>query len=96
MPDRSAAGEHLDPAALALDVTAVPGTCDTGAAVLFEVTLGCPVAVQFAASYPDRTQALVLAGGFANMTRLGEFDFGADRPGSMSGPPASPACAARG
>ena len=42
------------------------------------MTAGCPVAVGFAASYPDRVQALVLAGGFAKLTRLGEFDFEAD------------------
>jgi hypothetical protein len=36
---------------------------------------GCRSAVQFAASYPDRVQALVLAGGLAKMTRPGEFDF---------------------
>ena len=47
MPDRSAAGERLDLAALALDVTAVLDACDTGAAVLSGVTFGCPVAAQF-------------------------------------------------
>jgi hypothetical protein len=41
----------------------VPDACDTGTAVLSGVTSGCPVAAQFAASYPARTQALVLAGG---------------------------------
>ena len=78
LSDRSPAGERLDLAVLALDVKAVLDAGDTGTAVLFGVTFGCPVAVQFAASYPDRTQALVLAGGFAKMTRLGEFDFEAD------------------
>jgi hypothetical protein len=38
LPDRSAAGERLDLAALALDVKAVPDGCDAGAAVLFGVT----------------------------------------------------------
>jgi hypothetical protein len=55
--DRSAAGERLDLAALALDVRAVPAACDTVAAVLSGVRSGCPVAVQFAASYPARTQS---------------------------------------
>ena len=50
-PDRSAAGERLDLAALALDVRAVPAACDTGAAVPSGVRSGCPVAVRFAASY---------------------------------------------
>lgn len=45
--------------------------CDADAAVLFGVTFGRPVC----GSYTDRAQALVLAGGFAKMTRLGEFDF---------------------
>ncbi len=55
-PDRSAAGERLDLAALALDVREVPAACDTRAAVLSGVRSGCPVAVRFAAGYPARTQ----------------------------------------
>ena len=46
LPDRSATGERLDLAALALDVEAVLDACDTGAAVLSGMTFGCPVAVQ--------------------------------------------------
>jgi len=41
---------------------AVLDACDTGTAVLSGVTSGCPAAVQFAASYPARTQALIMAG----------------------------------
>ena len=78
LSDRSPAGERLGLAALALDIEAVLDACDAGQAVLFGVTFGCPVAVGFAASYPRRVQALVLAGGFAKLTRLGEFDFEAD------------------
>jgi pimeloyl-ACP methyl ester carboxylesterase/DNA-binding CsgD family transcriptional regulator len=78
LSDRSPVGERLGLAALALDIKAVLDACDTGQAVLFGVTFGCPVAIRFAASFPDRTQALVLAGGFAKLTRLGEFDFPAD------------------
>jgi pimeloyl-ACP methyl ester carboxylesterase/DNA-binding CsgD family transcriptional regulator len=78
LSDRSLVGERLSLPALALDIKAVLDACDTGQAVLFGVTFGCPVAIHFAASYPDRAQALVLAGGFAKMTRLGEFDFAAD------------------
>lgn len=34
-----------------------------------------PVAIGLAASYPDRVQALVLAGGLAKQTLLGEDEF---------------------
>ncbi len=68
--DCSTAGERLDLAAPALDVKPVLEACDAGAAVLFGVTFGRPVWQLL-----DRAQALVLAGGFAKMTRLGEFDF---------------------
>lgn len=78
LSDRSPVGERLGLAALALDIKAVLDACGAGQAVLFGVTFGCPVAIRFAASFPDRTQALVLAGGFAKLTRLGEFDFAAD------------------
>jgi pimeloyl-ACP methyl ester carboxylesterase len=78
LSDRSPAGERVDLAALASDILAVLGACDAGQAVLFGVTFGCPVALGFAASYPERVEALVLAGGFAKLTRLGEFDFEAD------------------
>ena len=71
LSDCSTAGERLDLAAPALDVKPVLEACDAGAAVLFGVTFRRPVC----GSYPDRAQALVLAGGFAKMTRLGEFDF---------------------
>jgi pimeloyl-ACP methyl ester carboxylesterase/DNA-binding CsgD family transcriptional regulator len=77
LSDRSLAGERIGLGALASDIAAVLDACDAGQAVLFGVTAG-PVAVGFAASYPDRVQALVLAGGFAKLTRLGEFDFEAD------------------
>ena len=39
---------------------------------------GCSVAVRFAASYPAGAQALVLAGGFAKMTRPGKSGFEAE------------------
>jgi pimeloyl-ACP methyl ester carboxylesterase/DNA-binding CsgD family transcriptional regulator len=75
LSDRSLAGERIGLGALASDIAAVLDACDAGQAVLFGVTAGCPVAVGFAASYPDRVQALVLAGGFAKLTRLGVLDF---------------------
>ncbi len=82
LSDRSPASEHPDLSALGLDIKAVLDACVTGPAVLFGVTFGCPVAIGFAASYPDRVQALVLAGGFAKLTRLGDADFEAD-PGQV-------------
>ena len=78
LSDPSPAGERVELAALALDIEAVLDACDIGQAALFGVTFGCPVAVGFAAGYPDRVQALVLAGGFAKLTRLGGFDFEAN------------------
>jgi pimeloyl-ACP methyl ester carboxylesterase/DNA-binding CsgD family transcriptional regulator len=78
LSDRSPAAERLGLGPLASDIAAVLDACDAGQAALFGVTVGCPVAVGFAASYPERAQALVLAGGFAKLTRLGEFDFEAD------------------
>ena len=78
LSDRLPADERLDLAALALDIGAVLNACDAGQAALLGVTFGCPVAIGFAASHPDRVQALVLAGGFAKLTRLGEFDFAAN------------------
>jgi pimeloyl-ACP methyl ester carboxylesterase/DNA-binding CsgD family transcriptional regulator len=78
LSDRSPRGDRVGLAALALDIRAVLDACDAGQAVLFGVTFGCPVVIHFSASYPGRAQALVLAGGFAKLTRLGEFDFEAD------------------
>lgn len=78
LSDRSAAGDRLSLPDLALDIGAVLDACAVGQVVLFGVTFGCPIAVHFAASYPDRVHALVLAGGFAKLTRLGELDFEAD------------------
>ena len=78
LSDPPPAGERAGLAALALDIEAVLDACGARQAALFGVTFGCPVAVGFAASHPDRVQALVLAGGFAKLTRLGGFDFEAD------------------
>jgi pimeloyl-ACP methyl ester carboxylesterase/DNA-binding CsgD family transcriptional regulator len=78
LSDRSAAAERFSLAALAMDVKAVLDDSDTQRAVLLGVTFGCAVAIGFAASYPERVQALVLAGGFAKLRRLGELDFEAD------------------
>ena len=47
-------------------------------AVLFGATFGAQVAVQFAVDHPQRTQAMVLVGGFAKLSRMSDFDFEAD------------------
>jgi DNA-binding CsgD family transcriptional regulator len=47
-------------------------------AVLFGATFGAQIAVRFAVDYPERTQAMALVGGFAKLTRLGDFDFNED------------------
>jgi pimeloyl-ACP methyl ester carboxylesterase len=78
LSDRSPWGERVGLAALGLDIKAVLDACGTRRAVLFGVTFGCPVAIWFAASCPDRVQALVVAGGFARLAQVGEFDFEVD------------------
>lgn len=67
---------------LAADMAAVLDSCDTLAAVLMGVTFGAALAMQFAADFPDRTQALILVGGWAKLTRILQFDFEAD-PGQI-------------
>jgi pimeloyl-ACP methyl ester carboxylesterase/DNA-binding CsgD family transcriptional regulator len=79
LSDRSTTPDNLPGLhQLATDIEAVLNCCGIGAAVLFGVTFGCQLAVQFAADFPGRTQALVLVGGWAKLTRLSEFDFEAD------------------
>jgi pimeloyl-ACP methyl ester carboxylesterase/DNA-binding CsgD family transcriptional regulator len=82
LSDRSPGDGPLSLPALAMDVKAVLDDIGAEQAVLFGITLGCPIAIQFAFAHPDRVQALVLAGGFARLTRLREFDFEAD-PGQV-------------
>ena len=70
---------------LIIGAFARPDAGDTGAAVLSGVRSGCPVAVRFAAGYPDGIQSMVLADGFAKMTGWASSTSRPDRPGSMSG-----------
>ena len=78
LSDRStASGERLALKALASDTKAVLDASDVDKAVLLGVTFGAMIAVQFAADYPDRTQALILAGGFAKLSHLDNYDFDA-------------------
>ncbi len=77
LSDRSTASNLLDLRALGRDIAAVLDATGTDAAVVFGVTFGCQIAVQFAADYPQRTRALILAGGAARITRLRDYDFAA-------------------
>ena len=71
-------GEGAGLSRLAADVAAVLDGCDTQAAVLMGVTFGVQPALQFAADFPSRTQALVLVGGWAKLMRIMQFDFETD------------------
>lgn len=51
------------------DVRAVMDAAGSGKAVLFGDTEGAPMAILFAATYPQRTRALVLYGGYAQFQR---------------------------
>jgi pimeloyl-ACP methyl ester carboxylesterase len=83
LSDRSPGlGEVAGLPRLAADAAAVLDSCGTRAAVLMGVTFGAQLAVQFAADYPDRTQALIRVGGWAKLTRILQFDFEAD-PGQI-------------
>jgi pimeloyl-ACP methyl ester carboxylesterase len=83
LSDRSPVlGEVAGLPRLAADAAAVLDSCGTRAAVLMGVTFGAQLAVPFAADYPDRTQALILVGGWAKLTRILQFDFEAD-PGQI-------------
>ena len=75
-------GEGAALSRLAADVAAVLDGCDARAAVLMGVTFGAQLALQFAVDFPSRTQALVLVGGWAKLTRIMQFDFETD-PGQI-------------
>ena len=50
------------------DLRAVMDAAGMEQAALLGISEGCPLAVLFAATYPDRCRALVLCGGFARFT----------------------------
>jgi pimeloyl-ACP methyl ester carboxylesterase/DNA-binding CsgD family transcriptional regulator len=75
-------GEGAGLSRLAADVAAILDGCDAQAAVLMGVTFGVQLALQFAADFPSRTQALVLVGGWAKLMRIMQFDFETD-PGQI-------------
>lgn len=55
------------------DVRAVMDAADCPRAVLFGYSEGGPMAVLFAATYPERTQALILYGTYARRTRTPDY-----------------------
>lgn len=82
LSDRDSFGEDLTLGRLSSDLSTVLDATGIERAVLFGTTLGAQVSVQFAVDHPERTQAMVLVGGFAKLTRLADFDFDAD-PGQI-------------
>lgn len=76
LSDRStASGDRLSLKALATDTKAVLDAVGTEEAVLLGVTFGCMIAIQFTIDYPNRTSALILAGGFAKLNKVEDYDF---------------------
>ena len=69
--------DRVDPANLptlemrADDVRAVMQASGSGRAALLGASEGAPLAMLFAATYPDRVRALVLYGGYASFRRIG-------------------------
>ena len=73
-----ASAEDLTLARLSSDLRTVLDANGIERAVLFGTTFGAQISVQFAVDHPERTQAMILVGGFAKFTRLADFDFDAD------------------
>lgn len=79
LSDRStASGDRMRLTHLASDTKAVLDAVGVERATLLGMTFGSLIAVQFAIDFPDRTQAVVITGGFAKLTRRGEYDFAAN------------------
>ncbi len=73
-----ALAEGLTLARLSSDLRTVLDANGIERAVLFGTTFGAQISIRFAVDHPLRTQAIILVGGFAKLTRLGDFDFDAD------------------
>ncbi len=58
------------------DVRAVMDAADSGEAALFGYSEGGPMSVLFAATFPDRVKALVLAATFAKFTQTSDYPSG--------------------
>lgn len=74
----TASGEQLDLATMAGDILALLDATETPEAVMFGVSLGAMLALQFAADHPQRTQAVITFGGSARLTQAPDFDLGMD------------------
>jgi class 3 adenylate cyclase/pimeloyl-ACP methyl ester carboxylesterase len=58
------------------DITAVLDAVGSTSAVLYGENHGAPLALLFAATYPERTRALVLSGGFARFASAPDYPWG--------------------
>src|SRR5437763_7084877 len=55
------------------DLRAVMDAAGAGRAILYGVSEGVPMSALFAATYPERTAALILYGGFASSARRPDY-----------------------
>jgi|GEM_PF-141291 len=55
------------------DIRAVMDACGVGRAVIFGLSDGVPLSLLFAATYPQRTESLVLFGGYASEARKEDY-----------------------
>jgi class 3 adenylate cyclase len=58
------------------DVRAVMDAADSRRAAIFGISEGAPMAILFAATYPERTWALILYGGYARELRAPDYPWG--------------------
>ncbi len=58
-----------------LDIGAVMDAVGSERAAVFGLSEGAPISVVFAATFPERTQALILLGGFARFLRAPDYPF---------------------
>jgi len=65
------------------DVRAVMDAAGSRRAVIFGMSEGAPMALLFAATYPDRVPSLVLHGGMARSTRADTYPFAPSREAAM-------------
>jgi pimeloyl-ACP methyl ester carboxylesterase len=58
------------------DVRAVMDAAGSERAALFGISEGAPMCALFSATYPDRTSALIMAGGYARRTQAPDYPWG--------------------
>ncbi len=61
------------------DVRAVMDAAEVGRAALFGISEGGPMSILFAATYPERTRALIVYGGFARWIRTDDYPWAPTR-----------------